>query len=156
MEALRAVCVGEGLSGVSTLIASGNVLFDLAGPAAAVESRLEGAFARAFGFEVATFIRTAAEVDDVIAGAPDGTGMHAVHAGVLKRAPSAEQRAATLALATPDDLLHLSGRTLYWTVRHSTANSKLTMPRLEKALGGPVTFRNLKTYARLSALLAGG
>jgi uncharacterized protein (DUF1697 family) len=59
MAELRAVAEELGLTGVRTLIASGNLVFAGEGAAAEVEAKLEQAVERRFGFPVDIMVRTA-------------------------------------------------------------------------------------------------
>ena len=59
MEELRRVLTAAGFSDVETFIASGNVIFSSpVTDTAALERRFESALEKAFGYAVATFVRT--------------------------------------------------------------------------------------------------
>ena len=60
-------------------------------------------------------------------------------------------RDKVLALANAVDALHVDGCELYWLRRDGVGESKLSGAAIEKALGGPVTARNMRTVARLAA-----
>lgn len=85
-----------GLTGVTTFIASGNVVFDKpSGSLAALEATAEKAFESALGYAAATFIRTPAQLKAIVRNRPFGgrgpeTGA-TLHVGFLKQRPSAEQ-----------------------------------------------------------------
>jgi uncharacterized protein (DUF1697 family) len=71
MEALRRLFEGLRFAAVSTFIASGNVVFETdEGDPVALEQLIERALHVALGYEVATFLRTDAEVALVAAYAP--------------------------------------------------------------------------------------
>ena len=71
MERIRRVLEGDGLAGVRTVIASGNVLFESRSRTpAALEARIEAVLRAALGFEVKTFLRTAPEVAAVVSQNP--------------------------------------------------------------------------------------
>src|SRR5258708_37862568 len=66
MESLRQVFESLGFSGVATFIASGNVVFEkTAKNTRTLERKIEKRLREALGFEVATFIRTDAELAEV-------------------------------------------------------------------------------------------
>jgi uncharacterized protein (DUF1697 family) len=158
MDRLRALCEAAGLRGVETFIASGNVLFDApARGAGTLESRLERALADGLGYEVATFVRSPAEVAAAAAHAPFGAGApaagHTMHVGFLKAEPGAEARRRVEALATDYDALCVHGRELYWLCRGRSSDSTITNARLERALGAPATFRSVTTVRKLAAMV---
>ena len=71
MDHLRTLFEEIGLTEVETFIASGNVLFNSpskSGPA--LERKIEKQLRTALGYEVATFVRTHAEVQQVAAYEP--------------------------------------------------------------------------------------
>ena len=144
-----------GLKDVETFIASGNVIFRSTAKAASLEAKLERHLHDALGFEVATFIRTDAEVASV-AGyrafkdtPADFTG--ALVVGFLREPLDAATRRAVLALKTDIDDLHVNGRELYWRTAGGQSDSTLTNALFERTLKGKATFRNINTVTRLAA-----
>lgn len=157
METLRGVFEKAGLQGVETVIASGNVLFDAARADAALERKLEGALQRALGYEVATFVRSAAEMSRIagarpFAGAGDIGGT--VYVAFLRAAPGAAARRALLQLAGPVDDFRVVRREVYWLCRTRSSESKFSGALLEKTLGLPATLRNTTTVLRIAEKLA--
>ncbi|MGZ4706158.1 MAG: DUF1697 domain-containing protein, partial [Acidimicrobiales bacterium] len=65
MGRLAELVEGLGHTDVWTYINSGNVVFDATGSRTAIESSIETALEVAFGFEVTTFVRSAAELREV-------------------------------------------------------------------------------------------
>ena len=65
MEMLRAYFEALGLSNVETFIASGNVIFESRAKLELLQARIEHHLHASLGYEVATFIRTLAEVHAV-------------------------------------------------------------------------------------------
>lgn len=158
MDRLRALFEALKLRRVETLIASGNVLFDSpARDADALERRIERHLADALGFEVATFVRTPAELATVVAYqpfddvAPLEPGLD-LWIGFLKAPPPAPVAAALLALGSDDDDLHVHGRELYWQRRTRNMQMLGLGARLERTLGSPMTMRNVKTVRKLAEL----
>src|SRR3954464_12194003 len=96
MDRLRALFEELELANVKTFIASGNVLFDSAARnRAALESRIERHLEQALGSEVATFVRTTAELGTVIQFRPAGVDpgeyeSRQLYVGFFKDAPAAE------------------------------------------------------------------
>lgn len=69
--ALKAAFEAMGFSGVKTLLASGNVLFDAA-PDMVDRGDIEAALEKQFGFPIGTVLRTQAEIRALIAADPFG------------------------------------------------------------------------------------
>ncbi|MEZ6023219.1 MAG: DUF1697 domain-containing protein [Hyphomonadaceae bacterium] len=70
MSDLRAVLEAAGYGDVSTLLASGNVVLDAKEKGAKLEAALERVIADGLGLKTDVFVRTAAELDAVIAANP--------------------------------------------------------------------------------------
>lgn len=156
MEALRDVFAGEGLADVETFIASGNVIFgtktrNLNG----LEWKLERRLHEALGFEVRTFIRTAAQVAAIAAEPPlPAARIRAAagkYVGFLEATPSPGAVKAVLALRSPNDDVQVRGREVYWLSMAGMSGSKLSYVAFERAIGGQATFRGLNTISRLVA-----
>lgn len=157
MDQLRQQFEALGFTGVSTFIASGNVLFESTnGKAAELAQRIEQRLREALGYEVATFLRTDAEVGRIAAYTPfpdaaskEGDTMYVIF---LRQAPDAETRKRVLALANDQDLFHINGAELYWRRRGSLLEATINDAELAKALGrAPTTSRNMNTLRRLAA-----
>lgn len=160
MADLRAHFDALRFSRVETFIQSGNVLFDstsrdLPGLEAKIERRLESKL----GYPVATFLRPLADLAAVAGhrpfpegGSNDGAKLYV---GFLKSALTAERETAVRALDNPIDELRVVGCELYWLCRKGFGESAVSGPRLERALGGPVTIRSLVSLGKLIAKHAG-
>jgi uncharacterized protein (DUF1697 family) len=157
MDRLRALFEELGLAQVDTFIASGNVLFNSAsksGPA--LERKIEKHLHASLGYEVATFVRTPAEVRQVAAYEPFSAAVmaapyHGLYVSILRDAPSAAARRAVEALRSPADDFHIHGRELYWLSRVPFGESKIAGPLLERILGMPATMRNVTSLRKLAA-----
>ena len=158
MDALRLLFEQMGFTSVETFIASGNVIFDARGAATALEGRIERGLRQALGYEVGTFVRTPAELAEIARYEPfaaDAVGAAlALHVLFLKAPPGDTARRALAALRTETDDFHAHGREAYWLVRTRLSDSKITGARLERALGGPATARNVTTVRKLAAKYA--
>jgi uncharacterized protein (DUF1697 family) len=159
MEALRRLFEEMGFTNVETFIASGNVIFDAPVPRGdGLERRIEQALREALGYEVATFVRTPAELADVVRHEPfdaaDVEAARALYVLFLKAPLGDAARQALAALRTETDDFHSHGREAYWLVRTPMSESKVTGARLERALGGPATARNVTTVRKLAAKYA--
>lgn len=157
MAELRALFTALGMSDVSTVIASGNVLFSTrAADRARLERRIEAHLETHLGYPVSTFLRSGAELEAAAGHVPFPAmptlpAGHALSVLFLKAAPSAPAQQALLELGTPTDEFHLHGREAYWWRRGRISDSKVTVRHLEMALGGPLTARNITTVRKLAA-----
>jgi uncharacterized protein (DUF1697 family) len=160
-DVLCDVFEGLDLTGVKTFIASGNVLFDgdRAAPSDAaadadLEARIGAALEERLGWAVATFVRSPAEIAAMVRWADACAELtpaegETLQIGLLHRSPARSAAGKVDEVSTPVDLLRVQGRELYWLCRGPVHKSKVTNARLERAAGGPVTFRNITTLRRL-------
>jgi uncharacterized protein (DUF1697 family) len=107
-----------------------------------LEPKIAKHLRNALGYEVATFLRTIPELATISARPGD------FWVGFLHASPTDK----VLTLQTPDDELAIDGRELYWKCHHARySDSALTNGKLEKALGMPMTMRNVTTVRKLAA-----
>jgi uncharacterized protein (DUF1697 family) len=155
MDRLRAMFESLRLGQVETFIASGNVLFDSREPdTAALERKIERRLAKELGYEVTTFLRTPAELTDLVARLPFGDRAIdgcTLSVAFLKAPPSAAAVERVRLLRTDDDDLLVRDRELYWLCRGRTSDSKVWRTPLEKVIGMPATLRNITTVRKLAA-----
>ena len=157
MDHLRDLFTALKFANVSTFIASGNVIFEAPdADAAGVETRIEAHLHQALGYEVETFLRTAAELAVVAAFRPfaaeelEAPG-RTLHVGFLRDAPADAAAGKLLALRTSVDDFHVHGRELYWLCRGNFSDSLVPWPVLAKVVG-TATVRNVTTVRKLAAL----
>ncbi|MEP6999158.1 MAG: DUF1697 domain-containing protein [bacterium] len=155
MDHLRALFDELRLGNVETFIASGNVLFDSSSKSiATLEARIERHLAQALGYEVATFIRPLDSLATVVESHPfncfeqDG---HALSIGFLKVPCDAERSGRLASLQDGYDEFHLREREVYWLCHGRMSDSRVWGTVLDRALGAPVTFRNITTVRKLAA-----
>lgn len=149
----------EGLAGVGTFLASGNVVFDAEAGPDELEDAIATHLRETLEYEVDTFVRSLEELEAVTgrdpfpeAGEP-GWKMHVLF---LKEAPGdgAEERLAEI--ATGDDRFRVSGRETYWLRRGGLSDSTLMPADLERALGAETsTMRTRNTVERIVAKFSG-
>ena len=147
-----------GYTDVAAYQAAGNVTFRCADPGAVDERRIEAALVDAYGFDAPTFVRTAAELTDVVDATPFGADDLARSAGkvqvtFLRRPASAEEIERVMALVPADDLVAVSGREWYWLPTGGVSTSMLPVGRIEAELGA-MTMRTTGTVMRLHAKFA--
>ncbi|HEX8221072.1 MAG TPA: DUF1697 domain-containing protein, partial [Chloroflexia bacterium] len=110
----------------------------------------------ALGYEVATFIRSVAELADIVSYEPFQAADLAsegdsLYIAFLPGPPGDEARAKLMALRTDVDDFHVHGRELYWLCRTRLSESKFGGGLLEKTLKMPATLRNSTTVRKLAA-----
>lgn len=154
MDYLRSLFEQVGYTGVETFIASGNVIFHSpAEDTRALEQQIEGHLQRELGYEVATFIRTPAELAGVATHQPfpsAGIEANTLYIGFLQASPNDDAQQKLMALQTPLDELCVHGRELYWLCRKSISQSAVSGAKIERALGMPTTLRNGTTVRKLA------
>lgn len=155
MDYLRQLFESIGFSNVETFIASGNVIFDVkAGNVKTLEKKIEALLHESLGYEVATFIRTDAEVAEIAKYKPfpqfQLDTAKALNIGFLADAPddSAAQKLASLRSDIDD--FHVHGREIYWLCKIKQSDSKISNVAIEKTLGIKSTLRGINTVDKLA------
>jgi uncharacterized protein (DUF1697 family) len=148
MSDLQAICREAGFTNVKTYIASGNVVFQSAATAKAVQAELEARLLAYAGKAVAVAVRTAPEMTAVIESNPFPTAA-ADRAVVifLDKAPPAN--ALETAIGVRDEEMRLGVREIYVHYPAGIGTSKLKIPAARNG-----TARNLNTIRRLVKMAA--
>ncbi len=159
MADLRTLFEALGFSEVETFIASGNVIFsEKSKNVAALQRRIEAHLRESFGFEVATFIRTDAEVTAAARhqAFSDSALKSAVALNVAFLAEPLEEGAtqALRSLSTGTDHFHIHGREIYWLSRMRQSESVISNAVIEKKIHAKSTLRGMNTLLKLSAKYA--
>lgn len=155
MEDLRAMFGAWGFANVNTYIASGNVIFDTSlDDAATVEADVEARLKGALGYEVKTFLRSTAELAQIAQFTPAGGDPVAFNVMFHSAPVSPAAQEKVLALRTPVDAFHFSGREMYWLCQTKMSESKYPTASLEKLVGMPGTMRTINTVRKLVASYA--
>jgi uncharacterized protein (DUF1697 family) len=143
-----------GLEEVESFIASGNVLFTArSGSATTWEKRLAERLEKALGYEVATFVRTGAEVAAIATYRPFRAAVPAggsLLIGFLEHPVAATDRKALDAFKSTTNDFHVEGREVYWLCKTPMLDSKLNYKVFEKTLKSRATFRNMNTIQRIT------
>lgn len=156
MADLRATFEAAGGTDVVTYIQSGNVVFDHPSRSTAkLAVQLGSAVTKASGFDVELVVRTARELDTVIAESPfAGAAPETMHVMFLAERVNAAALASIEPATFVPDRFVIAGRELYVSTPNGLGNSKLAATLLRhKALAG-ATYRNWKTVLALAALTA--
>jgi len=156
MEELRRQFFTLGFRDVETFIASGNVIFSArstGGPA--LERKIETRLQQALGYEVKTFVRTEAQIAAIARYEPFKPAQlktaAALNVGFLAAPLSAAGRKSLLSLKSDFDDFHVREREVYWLSRVKQGDSKMSNVVFERTVGARITFRGVKTVARLVA-----
>jgi uncharacterized protein (DUF1697 family) len=154
MDLLRGLFESLGFSNVETFIASGNVLFETnlnSNPEKKIESKLRAAL----GYDVATFIRTDAELKAVANykafAQSQLEAATAFNVAFLKESLDDNSNQKVMALRTDIDDFHVHERELYWLCQKKQSDSTFSNAVLEKTLGKPSTIRGVNTIQKIAA-----
>jgi uncharacterized protein (DUF1697 family) len=156
MAFLRHLFESLGFSNVETFIASGNVVFESTSRnAQALEREIEESLRQALGYEVATFIRTGAELAAVADYKPfsqsDLDGAASLNIAFLAGGLDDKSSQRLMALRTDIDDFHVHGREIYWLCRKKQSGSKISNAVLERAVGQKSTLRGANTVKKMAA-----
>ena len=158
MEVLRAHFESLGFSNVETFIASGNVIFDSTAKPASTQKKIESHLRTSLGFEVATFIRTLAEVDAVSRHQPFTTAAMKSAGALCVGFPDSplddDAYNALMRMKTAIDDFHLHNREVYWLCLEKQSESTFSNAKFERACKVRATFRGVNTVAKLAAKFA--
>lgn len=155
MAELRSTLEALGLSQVQTYIQTGNVLFKSEESLEPLCLRIEDAIRTNFGISITISLRTAEELERIIANCPYAdvslTKGESIHVSVLTEAPP--QKVVDLLASSEhnNDEYHIHGREIYFLFRQSILDSKLAK-NMQK-LGNTATTRNWNTINKVSALV---
>jgi uncharacterized protein (DUF1697 family) len=158
MAELKALFTGLGFANATTLLQSGNVIFDSDARAGTeLESLLERATGTRLGLSTPYLVRTAAEWKALINRNPfpDEATNDPSHLLVmpLKSAPAKEDLAALQKTIKGREVVRGRGRELYIVYPDGVGRSALTVPMIEKKLDTRGTCRNWNTVRKLQAMV---
>jgi uncharacterized protein (DUF1697 family) len=154
-EALRAAVEGVGLTEVETFRASGNLIFE-AGQSGeeALRRLLEDGLRERLGYEVRTFVRSAAAIREIASARPfsasDLEGAGKLQVVLLAERPPAQARRDALALGSESDRLSFGERELFWLPAGGVSESPLSWGELAAAVG-VTTVRTMGTIEQIAA-----
>jgi uncharacterized protein (DUF1697 family) len=152
MDTLRKLFEGMGFSNVETFIASGNVIFDSKSKdIKAMEKKIEASLKKSLGYDVATFLRTPAELVQIIGRKPfKDADEYVVYIGFVPDIPNDEAKKKLMTFRCESDDFYVNGREVYWLCKKKMMDSNFSYAKLEKSFGMPATFRNSTTVQRLA------
>ena len=157
MESLRTLFGQMGLQNVETFIASGNVIFQSRAAEATLVRKIEAGLHEALGFEVNTFLRSAAELARIAGHQPfDAAAMasdDAMNIGFLAAPMPAAAVETLMGLRSEIDDFHVHGREVWWRCARKQNESTFSNASFERACKLRVTFRGINTVQKLAAKL---
>jgi uncharacterized protein (DUF1697 family) len=155
MDNLRQLFESLGFRGVATFIASGNVVFEASThDLQQLENMIEGRLNEALGYEVATFIRTPAELASIASYQPFPVSLFAAaitfNVALLKDTLDEEQEQKLMNRKTDIDDFRVNGREVFWLCRTKQSESTFSNAVLEKTIGRPSTLRGMSTLKKMA------
>lgn len=157
MAELRTALEDIGLGRVKTYIQSGNVLFESPDDEASVRQKIEQEIASVFGITLTVVMRTAEEIEHIVAHCPFSAELIAeaaascvgesLYVALLPESPPSSGIEKLAAANNGNDAYHIAGRDVYLLFRHSVRDAKLST-NLQK-LGVTATVRNWNTMNKL-------
>jgi uncharacterized protein (DUF1697 family) len=156
MSALVEIVEDLGHANVWTHINSGNVVFGASGSREHLEEALEKGLEAAFGFEVTTFVRTAAELQGIVDAKPFDVATGDTHfVTFLKAVPAASTRKDLEELTNDFDTLVVDGRDVHWRMHGKSTDSHLKSKDWERLVGrNQSTSRNITMLRKLADKIA--
>jgi uncharacterized protein (DUF1697 family) len=160
MSDLRQLLTDLGFEDVISLLQSGNLVFKTdGGTGARLETTLEAETQNHLGLKTAVFVRSAREMDAVIAGNPFAAEAKRDPSHLLvlflKDAPRAGAVEALRAAIKGPELVAAKGKQVYAVYPAGIGRSRLTNTVIEAKLGTQGTGRNWNTVRKLAALAKG-
>lgn len=155
MAGLRELMTELGYADVSTLLNSGNVIL-AAGRAKPAAETIELAVAAKYGFEVSVVLRTAKDLQKIIALNPFeqvATDWSRYFVSFLDRPLPAGSLAGLDPAAYEPELLHATKMELYTWLPAGLIDSPLMKALTDRKLGVTATARNWNTVTKLLALV---
>jgi len=156
MADLKALFEGLDFTNVQTYIQSGNVVF-AAHESRHLQTRIETAITKQFGFDVPVLLLTAKALDETIKKCPFGevdlvVDGSKIIATMLSETPKQEDFASILPFKHESESCVIDGKVVYIKCPNGYGNTKLSNAFLEKKLKVVATTRNLKSLLNLQML----
>ncbi len=156
MATARDILRDLGLDEVSSYVNSGNLAFSATGKVSDHETAIRSALEKEFGFELTTFIRTAAQVRALVDERPFGelASGHTHFALLPLTRLTAREKRAVGAMSNERDEVLVRGRDVHWLIRAKSTETTLGPKQWLAALpGNPTTARNMTMLTKLAERL---
>src|SRR5215831_9565110 len=154
MDALKALCVSLKLKDPQTYVQSGNVIFRTEEKdQEKLTRRIQDAIEKAHGFRPGVMLRTAAELQQVVARNPfakrSGIEPGKLLVNFLAADLGKQARETALAIKVGPEEMHLVGREAYIYFPTGQGRSKFPWAAIERALGTSSTGRNWNSVTKM-------
>lgn len=160
MAELKALFAQIGLPEAKTYIQSGNVLFKSSDNEDQLIQKIQMGIEDAFGFKISVIVRTANELDQILANCPfseeqiaeakKASAGERLYVSLLGEAPNPEKATQLEMYADSNNQFYISGREVYLLFSDGISQSKLANKL--QLLDLPMTVRNWNTLGKLSDL----
>lgn len=152
MADLAEMLRGLGLANVTTVLASGNALFDAEDSAEALKATIEAALRERFGYDAWVQVLTLADVEAIVAAYPFATD-EATHQPYVTfcadEASHAELSALALQVSSGVEQIAPGERVLYWEVpRGSSLDTPFAKATAKVKYKAVLTTRNMRTLKK--------
>jgi uncharacterized protein (DUF1697 family) len=156
MSRLVEICRRLGYDDVWTYANSGNAVFEASGSRTTIEKAMGDALESAMGFEVTTFVRTAAELKTAVGRDPfELASGDTYFITFLKKPPSAAAKRALEAASNDFDTLIVAGRDVHWRMRGKSTDTKVKSKTWNLVGANCSTSRNANLLRKLVGKLGG-
>jgi uncharacterized protein (DUF1697 family) len=155
METLRQLFESFGFLDVETFIASGNVIFQTTDvDVANLEIRIATGLKTALGYDIAAFLRTGEELEEIAAYQPfaqsELDSAAAFNIAFLSQPVNDQAKQKLMRLTTDIDRFATHAREVYWLCRKKQSESTFSNAVLEETLGVKSTLRGVNTIKKLA------
>jgi uncharacterized protein (DUF1697 family) len=155
MGTLRQLFESFGFLDVETFIASGNVIFQTTDvDVANLEIRIATGLKTALGYDIAVFLRTGEELEEIAAYQPfaqsELDSAAAFNIAFLSQPVNDQAKQKLMRLTTDIDRFATHAREVYWLCRKKQSESTFSNAVLEKTLGVKSTLRGVNTIKKLA------
>jgi len=156
MVDLKAMLERADCQKVTTYIQSGNAVFLHAQERDEIETHLEAAFEKQFGYQVDIVVRTKDELENIAAAYPfssDERNLSYMMTG-FARHPIAENASAILEqVAVDGEFVQVDPQQIHFYFGNGSGRSKLGALNFSKKIGAPITMRNRRTVQKLLEMI---
>lgn len=155
MADLKSLCGNLGWKNVESYIQSGNLIFSSEMQNSVLETGLEQAIAKKFGFDVPVIVRDSKELQASTENNPfykENADISQLHLTFLKEKPAKENTNEFLNFNSEPDNFEIEGKDVFIHCTGKYHKSKLTNNFIEKKLNTGATTRNWKTVLKLYEL----
>jgi uncharacterized protein (DUF1697 family) len=154
MDALKALCISLKLKDPQTYVQSGNVIFNSGEKDLdKLTKRLQDAIEKAHGFRPGVMLRTAAELQQVVARNPFANRKDIepgkLIVNFLSDNPGKQAREKAMAIKIGPEEMHLIGREAYIYFPNGQGRSKFPWTAIERVLGTSATGRNWNSVTKM-------